>query len=68
VSSLLAASAREMLRPGRTTQLQYIVKTFTDDKKMIEIRDQLAVQCKTDEEKSAVFWQAFTAAHKLIFQ
>ncbi|KAI6190968.1 General transcription factor 3C polypeptide 1 [Aphelenchoides bicaudatus] len=67
VSSLLAASAREMLRPGRTNQLQYIVKTFTDDKKMIKIRDELAVQCKNDEEKSGVFWQAFTTAHKLIF-
>lgn len=29
VSSLLAASAREMLRPGRGAQQQYIVKTFS---------------------------------------
>jgi hypothetical protein len=32
VSSLLAASAREMLRPGRAAQQQYIVKTFSTDK------------------------------------
>jgi hypothetical protein len=35
---------------------------------MIEIRDKLAIACKTDDEKNNVFWQAFRTAYKLIFE
>ncbi|CAD5219846.1 unnamed protein product [Bursaphelenchus okinawaensis] len=69
VNCLMAAGAREMVRPGRMAQLQYIVKTLASYSSMIEIRNKLSEMVFTDESaKNQYFLDAFKKAYEYIFK
>ncbi|CAD5226846.1 unnamed protein product [Bursaphelenchus xylophilus] len=68
VPCLMAAGAREMVRPGRMAQLQYIVKTLASYPSMIELRSKWMEIVFTDEKaKNDYFLNAFRKAHEFIF-
>lgn len=80
----MAASAREMVRPGRIAQMQYVVKTLTTFsvsgelwplfislfvQSMNEIRNKLvANKFDSEEEQNEFFKRTFRQAYQLIFK
>ncbi|KAI6221152.1 hypothetical protein M3Y95_01010500 [Aphelenchoides besseyi] len=68
VNSLMSASAREMVRPGRIAQMHYIVKTLGTFKTMVDIRNTLVTrQFSNENERNDFFKDTFRQAHQLIF-
>ncbi|KAI6234641.1 hypothetical protein M3Y99_00783200 [Aphelenchoides fujianensis] len=69
VNSLMAASAREMVRPGRIAQMQYVVKTLTTFSSMNEVRNKLVLnKFESEDEQNEFFKRTFRQAYQLIFK
>lgn len=69
VNCLMAAGAREMMRPGRMQQLQYIVKTLQSHQSMNEIRSKIAETVfEGEDQKHTFFMEAFRKAYNYVFE
>uniref|UniRef100_A0A914WRI4 General transcription factor 3C polypeptide 1 n=1 Tax=Plectus sambesii TaxID=2011161 RepID=A0A914WRI4_9BILA len=69
VQCLMAASVREMARPGRLAYMQRIVKRLSNIKEMSAIRNKFAAeQLMTMDSKTTFFLEAFDTANRLLFR